>query len=669
MSTDPINSEPNHEEDPINSEPNHEEAGPQKPSYTSDKTEDLLFELGECRNVYKLLNDIVAQNIPQEDRKHFYKQFVSLIAKLDAWEREAVIKAGKDVFKYTSTKTVMADVMKETSTGAEIRVRPMVVGEDFVAEVVYQPESVPVIKFLRHSDDGTVSVVESIDIGNVKYMPPQTKLVEKGILMLPTGVEEYCNADAPYVVALDSTITPPSSDTMQLLKKIFAFIDRYLYLEKENGGDNPFKNFCAYYVLLTWMYDKFDVVPYLRAQGNFGTGKTRLLQVVGALSFRSLIASGATTASPIFRIIERFHGTVILDEADFSDRSEIWAEITKILNTGYQRGGVVLRSEKKQAGDQYEPEAFDCYSPKILSTRQQYSDEALESRCLTHTMPVGHMVPGEIPLVLGDDFRKEAQQLRNMLLFWRLRHWRTVTLDPCERFYYDREKGTARRFRGDQPIDNEQKKMLKQLDNRLNQLLLPLLAVCDDEKLSDAILKHAYHFQRRVGEERRDSIEGRIMQCALEAYDRRDVAESHRCEVLDCYKSQSHWIHDIRNPDRHIYRRIDVVSLSQIASRVAQEFEGERLDKLKLGSHALGHRFRGTFGLKTCQNSNRVTYVMFPPEKVEQFRERFSILESKVTTVQEEKAAALSTTNGTVVIRQPVMKQSVVRQPVIKVKG
>jgi hypothetical protein len=103
-----------------------------------------------------------------------------------------------------------------------------------------------------------------------------------------------------------------------------------------------FEKVATYYVLLSWLYDAFNELPYLRLRGDFGSGKTRALLTIGSLCYKPFFASGASTVSPIFHTPDAFRGTLIFDEADFRFSDER-AEIVKILNNGDVRGLPVLR--------------------------------------------------------------------------------------------------------------------------------------------------------------------------------------------------------------------------------------------------------------------------------------------------------------------------------------
>ena len=78
------------------------------------------------------------------------------------------------------------------------------------------------------------------------------KDVETGVILLPNDAEEY-------------------GDEAKLLAEIQTFIHKYLDIRAE------MEVFASYYVLLSWVYDKFNTIPYLRAIGDTGSGKSRFL--------------------------------------------------------------------------------------------------------------------------------------------------------------------------------------------------------------------------------------------------------------------------------------------------------------------------------------------------------------------------------------------------------
>ena len=65
---------------------------------------------------------------------------------------------------------------------------------------------------------------------------------------------------------------------------------------------------------------------------------------VGSLCYKPIFASGASTVSPLFRTLDLFRGTLVIDEGDFRFSDEK-AEVIKILNNGNARGFPVPRTE------------------------------------------------------------------------------------------------------------------------------------------------------------------------------------------------------------------------------------------------------------------------------------------------------------------------------------
>lgn len=271
-------------------------------------------------------------------------------------------------------------------------------------EMVYNPPSVPPLRF-NVFEGNKRKTTNSLTIDGKRILPvaDRTGMVEKGVVVLPSRAANYGSQG-------------------KLVTELTTFIHRYV--------DVPdfWEELIAHYVLMTWVFDRFTAVPYLRFLGEYGTGKTRFLQVSGHLCYKAIIAGGAITASPLFRLIEIWRGTFVLDEADFKN-SDAWAEIIKILNSGYMRGIAVLRSEK--VGERYEPRAYDVFGPKILANRSRFEDSALESRCIT-LETVERSVRADIPLQMPHEFYREARELRNKLLMWRFKNYDRIRADESK---------------------------------------------------------------------------------------------------------------------------------------------------------------------------------------------------------------------------------------------
>jgi len=306
-----------------------------------------------------------------------------------------------------------------------------IINTDALYEMVFD-RTTNKTSFSKMSRDGNLeNNLEEVELEGRKYrpLPPTYNLVEKGVILFPSLATPYENEEA-------------------ILKEIQTFIHNYLDISE------VFEQIATYYVLFTWMYDRFNEVPYLRAIGDFGSGKSRFIQAIGILCYKPVFTGGATTPSPIFRIVNEVHGTLIIDEADFKF-SDMTSEIVKILNTGYQRGMPVLRSEGKGT---FEVKAYDVFCPKIVATRETFSDKALESRFLVEEMGAGKLRT-DIPRTLDENFYQDAEKIRNKLLMWRLKNY----FEPIER----------------------REDLIEGIHPRLNQIVMPLLSIIKDEAIRE----------------------------------------------------------------------------------------------------------------------------------------------------------------------------------------
>ncbi|MBA2084655.1 hypothetical protein DMTZ50_0460 [Dehalococcoides mccartyi] len=298
----------------------------------------------------------------------------------------------------------------------------------------------------------------------------------------------YLPTDDPLVtevVHFATTATPYDSQA-RLFNEIRSFVHRYLEIPAD------FEDISSLYVLLTWVYEFAPSIPYLRVIGDWGTGKTRFLQVVGSICFRPTFASGATTPAPIFRILEQFRGTLVLDEADFKDSSS-WVEMVKLLNNGYRPGMPVLRADKENG--KWFPRSYQVFGPKLIATRFPFQDEALESRCLTsEMMPLSR---DDIPRVLPPAFDKEIDDLRAKLLTFRLANLTKL-------------KGKT--FGNDLLEPN--------LQPRLQEILIPLKAMLNgDSSMVDAITGFVHRLQESLFLRRRESAPGRVLAALIELHE------------------------------------------------------------------------------------------------------------------------------------------------------
>lgn len=314
--------------------------------------------------------------------------------------------------------------------------------------------------FVRWKDSAWTIVPDCVLDPTTRLKPysPFNNLVKNEIVLFPSSPEDYGTDE-------------------DLLQQIQSHIHRYVDVSP------LFEEVASAYVLLTWIYDGFNELPYLRLRGDFGSGKTRFLLIVGSLCYKPIFASGASTVSPLFRILDAFRGTLIVDEADFR-MSDEKAEFTKILNNGNARGFPVLRSDVSAHTKEINPRAYHVFGPKLVATRGSFEDRALESRFITEDMG-RRALREDIPINLPAHARDEARGLRNRLLLYRFRHYGMRTLG----------QPTSRTF-----------------TPRFHQIFAPLFSVINNHRLQDELECLIRSYERALVNERAMDIEARILE-------------------------------------------------------------------------------------------------------------------------------------------------------------
>lgn len=312
--------------------------------------------------------------------------------------------------------------------------------------------------------DGKFSIEQEVELGDGVWLVPYAatnNLIQHACVLLPSEPVEYGTKEA-------------------LLSDIAAYLHRYVDLSP------LFERIAAHYILLSWVYDAFNELPYLRFQGDYGSGKTRALIALGSITYRGFFASGASTVSPIFHTLDTFGGTLILDEADlrFSDKT---ADLVKILNNGTVRGLPVLRTLQNR-NKEFNPAAFDVFGPKIIAMRGTFRDQALESRFLTEDMG-RRPLRSDVPIQLPDALKGDALGLRNRLLQFRMANLFSIRSDPS--------------------------RLIADVDPRLNQTALPLLSLVDDADLWQDIAGLLVAKQANIAADRARSVEARTIAAAL----------------------------------------------------------------------------------------------------------------------------------------------------------
>jgi hypothetical protein len=302
------------------------------------------------------------------------------------------------IIEQQSIKSNNANISDNMATDNKAKVeKPVnkVVTDGCLYEEVYNPETEQAGFAFYDANDKQFKIVPYVDDGDIRYVPIVDGFLKKKVIILPTKALPYTSQE-------------------KLLQDIQSYIHKYLEISAED------ELLCSLVIPMFYLFDKINImIPYLRALGDTGCGKSRFLNVVGGISYKPMFMSGSVTPAIIFRLAERWRGTTIIDEADWKNTDE-YAEIIKILNCN-EPNRPIFRCK----GDNYDNiEAFNPWCPRILATRRNFFDIALESRMLTIQMK--ERTRTDIPVALNEEFYKEAEELRNKLLAYKLRNWNQV---------------------------------------------------------------------------------------------------------------------------------------------------------------------------------------------------------------------------------------------------
>ena len=175
-----------------------------------------------------------------------------------------------------------------------------------------------------------------------------------------------------------------------LFNQIKAQFKKYVWFD-----DEQYYNILPLWIIGTYCYELFQAYPYINLWGLKNTGKTKVMQLSGILSFNSQVFINMSVAS-LFRIIEKDNPTLFIDEAE-----NLWqpqqkgddetSEIVACLNAGWMKGSQVPRVEKIDGKQQVIK--FNVYCPKMLASIKGLKG-ALDTRCIRIIMvrPIGQPV-------------------------------------------------------------------------------------------------------------------------------------------------------------------------------------------------------------------------------------------------------------------------------------
>jgi len=240
------------------------------------------------------------------------------------------------------------------------------------------------------------------------------------------------------------------------------------------------------FVLASWRPEDFKVIPYLFFLGPLSSGKTRGLECLQRLCYRALLSTSMSAAA-IFRALEAWHPTLLLDETEIYNK-ESMAEVLALLNSGYRRGQYAIRIEKMEEGN---PQIgmFDTFGFKAMAGTEELA-ATLQSRCIITAMS---RAVRKLNLFMDED---KAKDLRNKLLMYRFKNLGKASNDMVTAFVNENAD-----FR----------------NARVIELFISLIQVAPTEEIKKKLIAHMKQITQSRLDAEQASVEARIFEALLKS--------------------------------------------------------------------------------------------------------------------------------------------------------
>ncbi|MCI0339836.1 MAG: DUF3631 domain-containing protein [Planctomycetales bacterium] len=220
---------------------------------------------------------------------------------------------------------------------------------------------------------------------------------------VPSGA---AGAAAPELVQSGGS---PAVDGAALLDSIVALVRRYIVLPAVASDA------LALWVLGAHGFDAWECYPSLGLTSpTRRCAKTRTLTVLAALVPKPLHAANATTAT-IFRAIEKWRPTLLLDEAEnILSKRDADPELRAVLNAGHTRAGaVVLRCAPKT----HEVQRFSAWCPRAYALIGDLPG-TLRDRSVVLSLRRRRASDPAVPRMRERELEAKAEPLRTLAAHW-----------------------------------------------------------------------------------------------------------------------------------------------------------------------------------------------------------------------------------------------------------
>ena len=323
--------------------------------------------------------------------------------------------------------------------------------ETFIAEEIYDPPNLPQFA-VKYFDKDEIEFQDTIDLGEkdakdraIIYHPIMNDHIKKGTVILPRK--------------------PVKCEVSEVVKEAFTFVRKNF----DPCGKESELKLVIIVTLAGWFIEKEKPVkpiagtgvfaPIIACRGPSGSGKNRLANCLRFMSYHPLLQLSTYRIPSIYRPLDFWKGTLVIDECDVKDSGET-AQLIHFLNSR-ATGTPILRQNPESPS---KCDAFDSFGMTIVTQRKHFDDNATEGRIIPFQCDVSN--DKQITTMLTIEQIEKGLDLQDKLLYLRLSLWDKFKID--KKLWID-----------------------KVTDHRLNSSLLPAMGLAKfDTKLEEIIQKN-----------------------------------------------------------------------------------------------------------------------------------------------------------------------------------
>jgi putative DNA primase/helicase len=219
----------------------------------------------------------------------------------------------------------------------------------------------------------------------------------------------------------DDTVDPweETVDGDALFREVFELINRHVILTTAQAVS------VSCWIVFCYGFESMRICPQLLINSpSKRCGKSTLLELIMCLVPRPLPAANISSAA-VFRSIESWKPTLLIDEADTFLNSGGNEEITGILNSGHNRSLAFVVRTQEVDGD-HVPVRFSTFCPKVIAMIKAPADTIID-RSIVITLV--RKLPTQRVDALAIDAKEKMLDTRRRMVRWTADNLAAVKFD------------------------------------------------------------------------------------------------------------------------------------------------------------------------------------------------------------------------------------------------